>query len=145
MDAESAEVTPLQVLPPMVPAYADRAVGLQLHAPEGVDAEDGDQSLAGPLALAHLDQHVGAAGDDLSLGMLEAQSHGLFDGIGFIQCCKIVHGHTSSKSPASWNLAKRTWGVMGHWLTATPVAWKMALRMAGAPEQAGGSPRALVP
>ena len=28
---------------------------------------------------------------------------------------------------------------------ATPVAWSTALRMAGAGEQAGGSPRALVP
>ena len=34
---------------------------------------------------------------------------------------------------------------MGFWSMVTPVALKMALRMAGAPEQAGGSPRALVP
>ena len=30
-------------------------------------------------------------------------------------------------------------------MRATPVAFNMALRMAGAGEQAGGSPRALVP
>ena len=34
---------------------------------------------------------------------------------------------------------------MGQQSMATPVAFKMALRMAGAPEQAGGSPRDLVP
>ena len=46
-------------------------------APHLVALLDGDQSLSGPLALAHLHQHVGAAGDDLCLGMLQTKAHGI--------------------------------------------------------------------
>ncbi len=46
-----------------------------------VQPVDGDQLLSGPLALAHLHQHVGAAGDDLRLGMLQTQGHGIFHAV----------------------------------------------------------------
>ena len=48
-------------------------------------------------------------------------------------------------SPSSLKRLKRMWAFMGFWSMATPVALRMAFRMAGAPEQAGGSPSALVP
>lgn len=41
--------------------------------------------------------------------------------------------------------ANSWWGVMGVVVSGTPVACRMALRMAGAGEHVGGSPRALVP
>ena len=45
-------------------------VFLQGHTPERVNTVDGDKLLPGPLALSHLDQHVGAAGENLGLGVL---------------------------------------------------------------------------
>ena len=36
-----------------------------------------DEGLSGPLALPHLHQHVGAAGDDLGFGMLQPQTDGV--------------------------------------------------------------------
>ncbi len=54
-----------------------RAVRLHGNAPEGVYAVNGDQLLAGPLAFPHLHQHVGAAGDDLGLGVRQPEGHGL--------------------------------------------------------------------
>ena len=36
-----------------------------------------DEGLSGPLALPHLHQHIGAAGDDLGFGMLQPQADGV--------------------------------------------------------------------
>ena len=72
-------------------ADADGTVLLHLHAPEFIQTVNGDQLLAGPLSLPHLHQHVGAAGDDLGLGMGQAEGHGICHIPGLIQCFHIIH------------------------------------------------------
>ena len=58
-------------------ADADVLLPVDGDAPHLIALLDGDQSLTGPLALAHLHQHVGAARDDLGLGMLQTKAHGI--------------------------------------------------------------------
>ena len=58
-------------------ADADVFLLVDGDAPHLVALLDGDQSLTGPLALTHLHQHVGAAGDDLGLGMLQTKAHSI--------------------------------------------------------------------
>ncbi len=41
------------------------------HAAQLVEAVDRDERLSGAFTLAHLHEHVAAAGDDLRLGMLQ--------------------------------------------------------------------------
>ena len=49
---------------------SQRSVLLHGNTPEGVNAVNGDQLRAGPLALPHLHQHIAAAGNDLGLRVL---------------------------------------------------------------------------
>ena len=72
-------------------ADAKGAVLLHLHAPELIQAVNGDQLLAGPFALPHLHQHVGSAGDDLGLRMGQAEGHGVGHTGSLIQCFHIIH------------------------------------------------------
>ena len=107
-------------------ADPQRAVRLHGNAPEGVDAVNGDQLRAGPLALPHLHQHVAAAGDDLGRRVLQPERHGLLYTGGLIQGFHIIHGQSPSFSswisPASLNARYSTWGVMGVVSMETPVA-----------------------
>ena len=73
-------------------ADADALVPVQGDAPELVDAVDGDELHPGPLALSHLDQHVGAPGDDLGLGVLQPQANGVLDALRLVQGFQIIHG-----------------------------------------------------
>ena len=86
---------------------AQGAVRLHGNAPEGIDAVNGDQLRAGPLALPHLHQYVAAAGDDLGLRVLQPERHGLLHTGGLIQGFHIIHGQSPSFSswisPASLN------------------------------------------
>ena len=107
-------------------ADPQRAVRLHGNAPEGIDAVNGDQLRAGPLALPHLHQHVTAAGDDLGLRVLQPERHSLLHTGGLIQGFHIIHGQSPSFSswisPASLNARYSTWGVMGVVSMETPVA-----------------------
>ena len=58
-------------------ADAEVLLLIQRHAPHFTTALNTDKGLSGPLALPHLHQHVGAAGDDLGLGMLQPQADGV--------------------------------------------------------------------
>ena len=53
---------------------------------------NGDQLLAGAAALAHLDEHIGPACDDLCLGMLKTEPCGLLDTVRLIERFHIIHG-----------------------------------------------------
>ena len=59
-------------------ADADRAVVLHGHAAQLVQLLDGDEFFSGAAAFADLDEYVGAARDDLRLGMLDAELTGMF-------------------------------------------------------------------
>ena len=72
-------------------ADTDGPVFLQGHAPKGIDTVDGNQLLPGPLALPHLDQHVGAAGEDLGLGVLQAEGDSVSDAGRFVERLYIIH------------------------------------------------------
>ena len=63
---------------------ADALLRIQGHAPHFVNAVDGDELRPGTFPLPHLDQHVGAAGENLGLGMLQAQAHRVPDRSGLI-------------------------------------------------------------
>ncbi len=51
-------------------ANADGPRLIQGDAPHFADAVNRNELRPGPLSLPHLDQHVGAPGDDLGLGVL---------------------------------------------------------------------------
>ena len=63
---------------------ADILLPVQGHAPELVQAVDGDELRPGPPPLPHLDQHVGAAGQDLGLGVLQTQADRVLDALGLV-------------------------------------------------------------
>ena len=77
-------------------ADADVLRLIQGDSPHSVDAVDGDQLLAGPLAFPHLHQHVSTTGNDLGLGVLQTQTDGVLDTLRLIQCFQIIHGLYSS-------------------------------------------------
>ena len=58
-------------------ADAEVLLLIQRHASHFMAALNTDKGLSGPLALPHLHQHIGAAGDDLGLGMLQPQTDGV--------------------------------------------------------------------
>ena len=72
-------------------ADADVLLLINGNAPHLIALLNGDQRLTGPLALAHLHQHIGAAGDDLRLGMLQPQAHRVLYVSGLVQCQHIIH------------------------------------------------------
>ena len=72
-------------------ADADILLGVDRHAPHLIALLNGDQRLTGALTLAHLHQHVGAAGDDLRLGVLQPQAHRVLYVLGLVQCQHIIH------------------------------------------------------
>ena len=53
---------------------------------------NGDQLLAGAAALAHLDEHVGPACNDLCLRVLKTELYGLLDTVRLIERFHIIHG-----------------------------------------------------
>ena len=72
-------------------ADAEGPVRIQGHAPDFVQGLDGDQLRPGPLALPHLDQHVGASGDDLGPGMGQPEGHGVLHAFGLVQGFHVIH------------------------------------------------------
>ena len=65
-------------------ADADVLLFVDGHAPHGINAIDGDELLPGPLALPHLDQDVGASGEDLGLRVLQTQTDRVLDALGLV-------------------------------------------------------------
>ena len=82
-------------------ADADRAVVLHGHAAQFVQLLDGDQFFSGAAAFAHLHKYVGAARDDLRLGMLDAELTGVCDTGRFVERFDIIHDAVPPLSPES--------------------------------------------
>ena len=74
----------------------DRPVRLKRHAAQLVEPIDADQLAPGQPALAHLHEHVAAAGNDLRLRVRQQQFDGVGNGGPFIQCLDVVHVCPSS-------------------------------------------------
>ena len=70
---------------------ADILLSVQRDAPHAVDTVDRDELLPGPFPLPHLHQHVGTAGDDLGLGVLQAQAHRILDALRLVEGFHIIH------------------------------------------------------
>ena len=87
-------------------ANAESSVFIHGHPPNLVQGLNGDQLHTGPFYLPHLNQHVGASGDDLGLGVGKAQGHGILHGFGLVQGFHVIHTLAllySSINPASFN------------------------------------------